>query len=725
MSEASHAPENQVIEGRYRVVGKIAEGGMATVYQAVDERLGRTVAVKIMHIQLAQGPQREQFVERFHREARFAAAITNPHIVQVYDTGVFDGLDYLVMEYVHGVNLRYEMNQQRTFSVRETLRIVGEILDGLAAAHCAGVVHRDIKPENILINDRGRVQITDFGLARATSQATLSSTGMLLGTAAYLAPEMIQNNQATAQGDLYSVGIMAWEMLTGEVPFSSDNPVTLVFKHVHEDVPSLLTRCSGINADVAAFISLLVQREVDARPADASVALAQLQKLRSTLTLEDWQYRLPAHAPQNTTAEDVLAAPPAPPASPTRRFDDHTATLNPVIPNQTTVMPVQTPVQQQDDTEATTQFSYDPDALGAGGKDGGIDARNATGPSDDDQSKNGASRKRKTAIIASIIVVLLLAAASGGWAWWYFKGPGSYWTMPQPEDLTCDSSTTCAITNVKWSSYEDLLKFSNIEYETSEEYSDTIEEGSIIRTSPENVGDHVGKRDSQKVSVVVSKGTEQATVPSDILDANSDAGKDPINALRNAGFDNIKQTEASEDTYSMDVPQGALLALSVDPGATLPHNTKITVTISQGPKPVTMPEIVGKTKDDAQQTLDELRLTANWTEQYDDKIAKGVVISASAKSGDALYWGDSVDVVVSKGPETITLSNYVGKKASDAKAELEKLGFSVKISSQITLDSSQDKKVSSQDPVGGTEVRIRQEDGTPTTITLKMYSSLF
>ena len=240
MSEAPHAPEGQVIEGRYRVVSRIADGGMATVYQAVDERLGRTVAIKIMHTQLAQGPHRDQFVERFHREARSAAAIANPHIVQVYDTGEFDGLDYLVMEYVHGVNLRYEMNQQGTFSVRETLRIIGETLDGLASAHRAGVVHRDIKPENILLNDRGHVQITDFGLAKTVSQATLSSTGILLGTAAYLAPEMIERNQATPQGDLYSVGIMAWEMLAGKVPFTSNNPVTLVFKHVHQaSLPSV------------------------------------------------------------------------------------------------------------------------------------------------------------------------------------------------------------------------------------------------------------------------------------------------------------------------------------------------------------------------------------------------------------------------------------------------------------------------------------------------------
>ena len=270
MTEAANVPDGLVIEGRYRIVRRIAEGGMATVYQATDERLDRTVAIKIMHTQLAQGPHREQFVERFRREAKSAAAIANPHIVQVYDTGEYNGLDYLVMEYVHGVNLRHEMNTQRTFTVRETLRILSETLDGLSAAHRIGVVHRDIKPENILLNDRGRVQITDFGLAKAASQATLSTTNMLLGTAAYLAPEMIEHNQATPQGDLYSVGITAWEMLAGFVPFQSDNPVTLVFKHVHEDVPSVAEPCPGIDPSIAAFIAHLTARAVDARPADAS-----------------------------------------------------------------------------------------------------------------------------------------------------------------------------------------------------------------------------------------------------------------------------------------------------------------------------------------------------------------------------------------------------------------------------------------------------------------------
>ena len=734
MSEAPYAPEGQVIEGRYRVVSRIADGGMATVYQAVDERLGRTVAIKIMHTQLAQGPHRDQFVERFHREARSAAAIANPHIVQVYDTGEFDGLDYLVMEYVHGVNLRYEMNQQGTFSVRETLRIIGETLDGLASAHRAGVVHRDIKPENILLNNRGHVQITDFGLAKTVSQATLSSTGVLLGTAAYLAPEMIEKNQATPQGDLYSVGIMAWEMLAGKVPFTSDNPVTLVFKHVHEDVPSIVTACKGINEGVAAFLAHLTARAVEARPADASAALAELQRLQSMLAVSDWQYKLPAAnvnvSPNIAQAKDAVApmnegnpTPPAPPAPPTQQFDDRTRKLDRVKPNMTTVMPVQ---QQNVDPEATTRLSLPPD-VDANASDDGTTSQSPVVQNGDygNVGKNKSSKKHHTPLIVAGVAALLLACGAGGWAWWYYQGPGSYWTMPQPDGMSCSDSVACPITGVKWSDYESLLKVSDIEYEVSEEYSDSVAEGNIISTDPANVGDRGSKRRGQKVKVVVSKGVRQATVPSDILDATSASGKDPINALKKAGFDNVEQTAASDDTYSIEVPQGALLSLSVDPGATLPHNTTITVTVSQGPKPVTMPDIVGKTKGEAQQAMNNLKLTANWTESFDDKIPQGQVISASVNSGDTLHWGDSVDVVVSKGPETITLPNYVGQKASDAKAALEKLGFTVKVSSQLTLDSNQDKKVASQDPVGGTEVRLRDENGIPTTITLKMYSSLF
>lgn len=707
----------QMIEGRYRIVRNIAEGGMATVYEAVDERLGRTVAIKVMHTQLAQGPHRDQFVERFRREANSAAAIANPHIVQVYDTGEFNGLDFLVMEYVHGVNLRHEMNLQGTFSVRETLRVIAETLDGLASAHRAGVVHRDIKPENILINDRGHVQITDFGLAKAASQATLSSTGMLLGTAAYLAPEMIENNQATPQGDLYSVGIMAWEMLAGKVPFDSDNPVTLVFKHVHEDVPSITTACPDIDPSVAAFIAHLTARQVEARPANGAEAAQELRQLAAKLPIEAWQYRLHTE-PAGTDKTDATApalvgglavptatpgqdpnTPPEPPTAPTTAFDASSAQddLTQVMPhpgNETTIL---SPNGNGEDFDQV--LAVDNTAADSG-------------------SKSKKKKHGKKPLIITLVVVLVLAAIGGTGGWWWFAGPGSYWSVPQPDDVTCKADTECSLSGADWSKYESALKVAGIPYKAEKQYSDDIAEGKIVSVSVNGnnavVGSHVSKRNGQQLTVMVSQGVHMVTIPEDILDTNSENGKDPLAALKKNGFDNIKHDE-SKDEYSMDKPQGAALSISPDPGTTVKHNDEVTVTLSKGPMPVSMPDVVGKTKDDMQAAFDELKLTANITEQYDDKIAAGEVISASQEAGAQLKWGDSVDVVVSKGPETTVMPNVVGQQYDAAAEQLKKLGFTVKKSAPLG-DITHVVRI--QSPNAGETVRLRDENGTPTVITL-------
>ena len=240
---------------------------------------------------------------------------------------------------------------------------------------------------------------------------------------------------------------------------------------------------------------------------------------------------------------------------------------------------------------------------------------------------------------------------------------------------------------------------------------------------PLNVGDHVSRRDGSQITVTVSKGVRQATIPEDILDPDSANAKDPLQALQDAGFDNVVHDE-DNDQYSETLAAGVALTISPDPGTTLDHNAEVTVTLSKGPAPVQMPTVEGLTRDQMNEALTELKLTANVTEEFSDSVPSGQVISASVEPGAELHWGDTVDVVVSKGPETVTLVNYVGQRASDAKAALEQLGFKVEVSSQITLDSSKDKTVASQDPAGGTIVRLRDEKGNPTTITLKMYSSL-
>lgn len=797
-----------MLEGRYRIIRKIAEGGMATVYQALDERLDRTVAIKVMHTQLAVGPHRDQFVERFRREAKSAAAIANPHIVQVYDTGEVGGLDFLVMEFVHGVNLRHEMNEQRTFSVRETLRIVAETLEGLAAAHRVGVVHRDIKPENILLNTRGHVQITDFGLAKAASQATLSSTGMLLGTAAYLAPEMIENNQATPQGDLYSVGIMAWEMLAGEVPFVSDNPVTLVFKHVHEDVPSIADPCPGIDPRVAAFVAHLVARGVDARPADAGVALAELRALSATLDVDAWTYRKPdaqaghddagAAAPltglaalagnsaalglsdlvapaelaagsEPTATAATTALPPSAPAddafADAGAHEAHeagasatpTATMPPVPPthaatsvlpvdaatgttdggiNATRAMPAATVppflVEAMDDAAATQRFSpidagdatttpttaigtdqQTPTTALPTGQHAGAAAHVAPG---------GTKRRRipRTALIVALVILLVAGAAGGGTAWWYYLGPGSYWSLPQPDDVQCAEDQDCSLAGADWASYQSTLSVSNIPYEVVQDYSDTVEQGRIIAATPGNVGDRIGKRSGGVLHVTVSRGVRQATVPDDILDPDSDSGKDALAALKAAGFTNIVHDE-SKDQYSTDLPAGAAISVDPEPGSTVNHSDEVTVVLSKGPMPVEMPDIVGKTQADMQAAFDELKLTANITEQYDDKVAKGSVISAGEEQGAQLKWGDTVDVVISRGPQTANVpSGLIGKQVKDVTKQLEDLGFDVTTESILggLFGTVRAVEAGGTDLSDGGALRLRDQNGKPTVITL-------
>lgn len=665
MSEEAYPSEQRavkgsVIEGRYRIVRKIAEGGMATVFEAVDERLSRHVALKMMHMQLIQGAHREQFIERFHREARSSASIANPHIVQVYDTGIYEGVGFLVMEYVHGVNLRYEMNQQGTFSVHETLRILSEVLDGLSSAHTAGVVHRDVKPENILINDRGHVQLTDFGLAKVASQATLSTTGMLLGTAAYLAPEMIEFNEAIAQGDVYACGIIAYEMLTGSVPFVGDNPVTVIFKHVHSDIAPLTDVCPGIDPAVSHFISRLASRQVADRPKNAQEAFEELQELSTSLSPQAQHFQMSAQDTAHKTQPAQTRAETSPLA-----LNSPTSVLSAVA-------------------DKTTPHATQPVML-----------------------------RSRLRLVAGIVVLLLLIGASGTSAWWYFLGPGSYLSLPMPTDVTCSADQSCTVNGASWTRYKGMLRQIGISFSESEEFSDSVPKGSIVSSKPDTVGSHISKRGGS-ASFVISKGIRQATVPPDILDATTAHGKSPLDALKSAGFSNINHN-AGADEYSIDVPENAAISVVPEPGTTTNHNTSVTVVLSKGPKPVSMPDIVGSTKDSAQHQLDEAQLTSSFTEDWSDSVDKGKVISSSEEAGAQLHWGDPVSVVISKGPQMVTVPDVRGKNEQDASSILKALGLDVKISAPLG-DLTQTVRLQSPDP--GKQIRIRDTSGNPTVITL-------
>ena len=305
-----------LLDSRYRLDRVIARGGMATVYEATDQRLDRTVAVKIMRPALAEDAD---FVERFAREARAAARLSSPEVVAVHDQGTDNetGTAYLVMEHVAGRTLRDVVRERGPLPPARALDLLEPVLRALAAAHAAGLVHRDVKPENVLLGDDGRVKVADFGLARAIESSNLTATtGLLIGTVAYLAPEQVEHGRSDARTDVYAAGILLFELLTGVPPYTSDSPLSVAYRHVHDDVPPPSSLADSIPPELDALVVAATRRDPDARPADAGAFLSQLRSARSSLGLP--QPRLDAQ-PTLVVPRDAIVASEPEPMAPRRR----------------------------------------------------------------------------------------------------------------------------------------------------------------------------------------------------------------------------------------------------------------------------------------------------------------------------------------------------------------------------------------------------------------------
>ena len=270
-SGASDPLIGRMLDGRYRISGRIARGGMATVYEAIDQRLDRVVAVKVMHPGLGDD---DEFSARFVSEARSAARLSHPNVVAVYDQGNDDGTVFLAMELVQGHTLRDTIGKEAPMSPARALALLEPVVSALAAAHRADLVHRDVKPENVLIADDGRVKVADFGLAKAVSgQTKHTATGVLIGTVSYIAPELVVEGRSDARADVYAVGVILFELLTGAKPHQGETPIQVAYKHVHEDVPAPSSKVDGIPDYVDALVARATARDREQRPADAGVLL--------------------------------------------------------------------------------------------------------------------------------------------------------------------------------------------------------------------------------------------------------------------------------------------------------------------------------------------------------------------------------------------------------------------------------------------------------------------
>ncbi|MEV7614468.1 Stk1 family PASTA domain-containing Ser/Thr kinase [Streptomyces sp. NPDC089799] len=319
----------RVLDGRYRIDARIAAGGMATVYRALDTRLDRILALKVMHPALAAEPG---FVERFIREAKSVARLAHPNVVAVFDQGTEGPYVYLAMEYVSGCTLRDVLRERGALQPRAALDILEPVLAALGAAHRAGFVHRDMKPENVLIGDDGRVKVADFGLVRSVDTVT-STTGAVLGTVSYLAPEQIENGTADTRADVYACGVVFYEMLTGAKPHTGGTPAQVLYRHLHEDVPAPSAVVPGLPAALDGLVAAAAARAPEGRPEDAVALLALARDARAGLTDAELDAVPPqAQAAERSSAEDRTGVIPRPMGVPTHN-PHHTSRLEvPPVP---------------------------------------------------------------------------------------------------------------------------------------------------------------------------------------------------------------------------------------------------------------------------------------------------------------------------------------------------------------------------------------------------------
>jgi len=585
----------RVLDGRYHVVSRLARGGMATVYEAVDSRLDRTIALKVMHPGLAED---EEFVSRFIREAKSAARLSHPNVVAVYDQGADDGHVFLAMEHVRGRTLRDLLREVGRLNPRLALEVFEPMLAALGAAHQAGIVHRDVKPENVLLSDDGQVKVADFGLARAVANATSHTTsGILMGTVGYLSPEQVERGLADPRSDVYAAGIVLFEMLTGDKPYDGETALQVAYRHVHDDVPPPSSVVAGLPAELDALVVRATSRDPEKRPADAKRFRAEVVAARLAMSEEELG---PIGPPLNSLGDL-----------------DHTL----VVPlGNTPPMGVPRTVARRGDT-------------------GPVRAPRA--------------RRRRGPI--ALLVIMVLAAALAGAGWYYGLGPGSNVTTPSLLKLT-------------YAQAKDKAANADLSVKViARAFDENVAVGSVVSTNPKP-GDDINK--NGQIGLTLSKGQERYDVPT--LTGKTEAAASQILE------DNHLVVGEPTRVYSDLVKLGSVIATDPIAGTSLPPGTAVSLVVSKGIQPVDVPDVTGKSLDDAKTALKDAGLRSKVTqEKYDEQVSADDVISQSPKNGQAPR--DSVvQLVVSKGPPLVNLPDVVGRSIGDARSILENAGFHVR-----------------------------------------------
>ena len=626
----------ELIDGRYQLTRQVANGGMASVYEAIDTRLDRKVAVKIMHPHLAQD---EAFVNRFIREAKAAAALSHPNIVAVQDQGWNqNGVPavFIVMELIEGHTLREYLNERGRFEIKDAINYLTPILSALAAAHDLGIVHRDMKPENILISKEGRVKIADFGLARGEliGSTMTAESSVVLGSVSYLSPEQVQRGVADSRSDVYAVGIVAFEMLTGEKPFTGDSPIQIAYMHVNQEIPSLRSKRKEIPEALDTLISKATDRDPDKRPRTAGEFLKALESIQSEIDPKTNQMKLALDLPMEPIKEK---------------------------PRGKMKKAVEKEKEESIEIKETTQ-----------------EIRAAK-----EKKKKASKRVRRNRKVA---IILAIALGIGGW--YTLVGPGSRVVVPSVVGGTYEQAlstlTPLGLTTVILEKRFDediakgaiietsppgggrvesggqvklivskgperyiipsvagltpeaattaLEKFPLIVGANTEVFNKEIPKGFVISASPES-GTEV-KRDTP-VSLVISKGVETVA----LVSYSGKSGEQALNELNDLGFD-------VESTYAFNerVLSGVVISQTPTGVDVAPKGSTVVLVISKGSQYVFIPNVFSLDQIKATQALQDLQLKVVVKKLGTKKVKK--VTNISPKVGSKVKRGSVVTITV-------------------------------------------------------------------------------
>ncbi|OCC08301.1 Stk1 family PASTA domain-containing Ser/Thr kinase [Streptomyces sp. PTY087I2] len=628
----------QLLDGRYRIEARIAVGGMATVYRAVDTRLDRVLALKVMHPALATDVS---FVERFIREAKSVARLAHPNVVAVFDQGAEGAYVYLAMEYVAGCTLRDVLRERGALQPRAALDILEPVLAALGAAHRAGFVHRDMKPENVLIGDDGRVKVADFGLVRAVGTAT-DTTGSLLGTVSYLAPEQIEHGTADTRSDVYACGVVLYEMLTGAKPHTGENAAQVIYQHLNADVPAPSAVVPGLPVALDSLVASATARNPEVRPHDAVLLLAETREARAGLTdaeldavppqalsdshdgADDRTSVIPRALPEDGDGAGVnrtsrLAMPPTGPDTAPRRpagrrgpFGGPHRRLIIVLTAVLLTLGIGTGVWYIN----SGQFTQVPSLLGQ-----------TQQTAEKRLADAGLGLKGVDRVFSDTVErgeVVSSKPASGD----RIRGNGSVQLVVSrgPEIVRVPDVAGSSLADARRS----LKKVGLVPGMVTREFSEDVARGEVIRTDPRAGAD---RNPDTAVALVVSKGA-----PIDVPDVTGLSAEDATAELAAEGL----KAEVLPGRIHSPEAEGDVAEQSPGGGTEAAEGDTVQLTVSKGPRMLDVPDVTGRDVDEARSTLEEAGFEVKVDRpflSFSDKIA-----SQSVDGGEQAPEGSTITI---------------------------------------------------------------------------------